>query len=175
MKVIYIAGPFRGSNAWAVECNIRRAEKVAFEVAEMGLVPLCPHTMTRFFNGTLTDAYWLAATMELLRRCDAILLLPCWQSSSGSVAERAEARRLGLPVLHFRSWATDHGIEEWQSAGCPHEWQEDPQEADDERPNESDDDDEEPEPVRRVRAKMDALRQAGERARARMESENPLR
>lgn len=30
MKKIYIAGPYRGSNAWDVEQNIRMAEELGF-------------------------------------------------------------------------------------------------------------------------------------------------
>lgn len=29
MKLLYIAGPFRGANSWEMEQNIRRAEEVA--------------------------------------------------------------------------------------------------------------------------------------------------
>lgn len=99
MKVVYVAGPFRGSDSWQVENNIRSAENAAFLVACLGAMPMCPHTMTRYFDGTLTDSFWLDGTMELLRRCDAIYMTGDWENSSGSVAEKAEAERLGLPVL----------------------------------------------------------------------------
>lgn len=99
MKVIYVAGPFRGSNAWIVEQNIRRAEALAFVVAELGHAALCPHANTRFFNGTLTDQYWLDATLEMLRRCDAVLLTDDYQRSTGAMGEVAEAFRLGIPVF----------------------------------------------------------------------------
>lgn len=98
--VIYIAGPFRGANAWEVEQNIRRAEAVAFQVAQAGAMPLCPHTNTRFFDGTLTAEFWLEGTMELLRRCDAAIFTPLWMKSSGARAEHDEAGRLGLPRFY---------------------------------------------------------------------------
>lgn len=99
MPVIYIAGPFRGANAWEVEQNIRRAENLAFQVAQLGAMFLCPHTMTRHMDGTETDEFWLAGTLELLRRCDAVLFTPCWSKSSGARGEHAEAQRLGLPCF----------------------------------------------------------------------------
>ena len=98
MRVIYIAGPYRAATPYLVEQNIRSAEAMMLAVAELGLTALCPHTMTRFLDGTGTDEYWLAATLELLRRCDAVLLCYGWERSAGTLGELAEARAMGLPV-----------------------------------------------------------------------------
>lgn len=99
-KLTYIAGPFRGASAWEVEQNIRHAENVGFHVALGGGIPIIPHTMYRFWDGTQTDRFWLSATLTLLQRCDEILLLVGWEKSKGSVAEYKEAVRLGLTVIH---------------------------------------------------------------------------
>ncbi len=97
--VVYVAGPFRGPNAWEVEKNIRAAECLAYEVSGLGAMPLCPHTNTRHFNGTRYDEFWLEGTLELLRRCDAAIFTVDWQRSSGARAERAEAEALGIPCF----------------------------------------------------------------------------
>ncbi len=99
MKVVYIAGRFRGANAWEVECNIRKAEALAFQVAELGAMPLCPHTNTRFFDGTLTGQFWLDGTLELMRRCDAVVFTDDWKLSSGARAELDDAHARGMPVF----------------------------------------------------------------------------
>jgi hypothetical protein len=99
MKLVYVAGPFRGPTAWDIEQNIRRAEEVGMDVAKAGAMPVIPHANTRFFHGTLTDAFWLEGTLEMLRRCDAVVMVPGWGESRGSIAEKAEAERLGLPVF----------------------------------------------------------------------------
>lgn len=111
--IIYVAGPYRAATAWGVEQNVRRAEEWALRVAFAGAMPLCPHTNTRFFHGVGPDEFWLAGTMELLRRSDAILLIPEWSRSSGACAERAEAERRGIPIFEavasegapYASWA----------------------------------------------------------------------
>jgi len=103
MKVVYIAGPFRAATAWQVERNIRAAEEQILYVAEMGASALCPHTNTRFLDGTMTGEYWLAATLELMRRCDAVLLVGDWEKSAGTRGEVAEADALGMPVFASRS------------------------------------------------------------------------
>ena len=97
MKVVYIAGPFRGKTAWDVERNVRRAESWSMRVAEAGAVPLCPHTMFRYFNGTLTDEFWLRATLYLLRKCDGAVFIPFWEESVGARGEWMEAGQLLLP------------------------------------------------------------------------------
>lgn len=99
MKVIYIAGKYRGPNAWAVEQNIRAAEEVAARVLQMGMMPLCTHAMTRHMGGLADDEHLLTGTLELMHRCDAVLLVSNWRDSEGARAEVAEAERLGLPVF----------------------------------------------------------------------------
>ncbi len=112
MRVVYIAGPFRGPNAWAIHRNVSRAEELAYEVARAGAMPLCPHTNSAHFHGTLSDRFWLEGTMELLRRADAVILVEGWRESSGTCTEVAEAHSLEIPVfvdgpsgMHaFRTW-----------------------------------------------------------------------
>lgn len=99
MNAIYIAGPFRGPNAWEIEENIRRAERLALEVWRLGCACICPHTNTRFFQGAAPDEVWLAGDLELLARCDAILLTADWERSSGARAEVDFARKRGMPVF----------------------------------------------------------------------------
>lgn len=106
VKVIYVAGPFRGKNAWEVEKNIRRAEEWSFKLAEKGWMFMCPHTNTRFFDGTQTDKFWLEGTLELMRRCDAVFVCEGYESSSGTLGEIQEAERLGLPVFYHNL----HGV-----------------------------------------------------------------
>lgn len=99
MRLIYIAGPYRAINAWQVECHVRTAEEAGLAVAELGLVPVIPHTMYRFFDGALTDQYWLDATIELLRKCDAALFVGAYRASAGSMGELAECEMQKIPAF----------------------------------------------------------------------------
>jgi hypothetical protein len=99
VKVIYVAGPFRGPDSWAIENNIRRAEALALEAWRLGAAVICPHTNTRFFQGAAPDHLWLDGDLAILRKCDAILMTPDWERSSGARAELEDARAHGLPVL----------------------------------------------------------------------------
>ena len=81
--------------------HVRAAEAVAYRVAERGAYPQCPHTNTRgYFEGLPHPAeFWLNATLEMMRRCDGVVLVDGWIRSSGARAEHEEAVRLSLPVF----------------------------------------------------------------------------
>lgn len=108
MKVVYIAGPFRGPDHWVIAQNIREAETLALEVWRMGCAAICPHANTAHFQGAASDAVWLAGDLELLRRCDIVLTTPRWSHSQGATAEVQFALDRNIPVLHslpeLRSW-----------------------------------------------------------------------
>lgn len=107
MKVVYIAGPFRcpsaavpgQQDAWGIQCNVMRAMEAALAVWRLGHVALCPHANTFCMQGAAPDDVWLAGDLELLARCDAVLMVQGWERSAGAWAERAEAERRGLPVF----------------------------------------------------------------------------
>lgn len=148
VKVIYIAGPMRAADGWEVNLNVHRAEVVAREVARMGAVPLTPHSVGAHMIGTETDEYWLDATLELMRRCDAVLVLPealandagalYWildddfpfyspltYRSKGTYGEVVEAKRLNIPIIFpARPYKKNEPtvnllrLQEWLSGTC---------------------------------------------------------
>ncbi len=95
--VVYVAGRFTAATRWEQESFIRAAEAVALTLAEEHIVPLCPHSMYRHFEGTLIVETWYAYTAELLRRCDGILMLENWPNSTGAQREAVLAEQLNLP------------------------------------------------------------------------------
>jgi nucleoside 2-deoxyribosyltransferase len=101
MKLIYVAGKFRGKNHWEVRTNVLRAEEAALQLAINGAFPVVPHKNTENFDGLLTDKFWLDGTMELMRRCDGVWIFNQHHldTSTGTRAEMAEARRLDIPVF----------------------------------------------------------------------------
>lgn len=99
MSIIFICGPYRDSRGpWHIGRNIERARVAAADVWTAGHVAYCPHLNTAFFDGMLPDIVWLDGNLEILRRCDAVLLLDGWENSSGAIAEKCEAERLRIPV-----------------------------------------------------------------------------
>lgn len=118
MRVVFIAGPYRAVTAWGIESNIRKAELLALQLSRSGIVPVCVHSMYRYFQGEGSDDFWLSATQTLLLKCDAVLMIPGWERSSGSVAEKALAELNCIPVIELsESWmmmaAEDDRNDEW--------------------------------------------------------------
>jgi len=107
-KVIYVAGPFRAVNPdgspdmFRVHQNVIRAMALGLEVWLRGAVALVPHANTWCYTGAsgLADQVWLDGDLELVRRCDAVLLTPDWVKSHGAYQEQAVAHSLNLPVFY---------------------------------------------------------------------------
>ena len=99
MKLVYIAGPYRGESEWQVVQNIRRAEGLALAVWKLGAACICPHKNTALFGGAAEDSVWLEGDLEMMRRCDAVLCTDNWALSSGARDEVALAKQLGIPVF----------------------------------------------------------------------------
>jgi hypothetical protein len=120
VKLVYIAGKFRGANAWEIACNVHEAEAAALRVAELGGMPVVPHSLGQHMAGTLNEDFWLAGTMLLLSRCDGILLLPSWGLSHGARAESDYAEQHGIdrwgighlarPALEFVRWLGEESL-----------------------------------------------------------------
>jgi hypothetical protein len=89
--ITFICGPFRGYTPWETEKNIRVAEECAALAWEQGFIPICPHTNSRFFDKLLHDDTFLNGYLEILDRCNSVILLPGWQYSAGSKVELKHA------------------------------------------------------------------------------------
>jgi len=105
---VFIAGPFRGANDWERACNVHRAAEIALDVWRLGHVAYCPHLNTAQFHDTAPDDVWLRGHQEMLKVCDAVVLVGNWKSSAGTLSEIALANKLGIPVLEdifaFARW-----------------------------------------------------------------------
>lgn len=110
MKLVYVAGPFTAADRSGVQRNIAAAEAIGLEVARLGACPVVPHSNTSHPNYEAIQpyAFWIEATMELLRHCDALVTVPGWEASTGARGEVEEAARLRTPTFH-----TIEGLERW--------------------------------------------------------------
>jgi hypothetical protein len=101
MKVAYVAGKYRAPTVRGIVENIRAAEAVAIELWRMGFAVVCPHLNTACFDGAAPDEVWLKGDLEILSRCDLVVMVPGWEQSSGACGERDFAEEHDLPVYYW--------------------------------------------------------------------------
>ncbi len=99
MRIVFLSGKFRAPKPYGIELNCRAAEDVSLEISKIGAVALAPHLLSRHFQGSLPDQFWIDGAIELMKRCDAVFMIPGWENSSGSIAERQIALDRGMPVF----------------------------------------------------------------------------
>lgn len=108
MPVVYVAGPFRCSSvhvpgqqdSWGIQSNVMAAMALALEVWRSGAAAVCPHANTMFFQNAAPDHVWLDGDLAMLAKCDAVVMTPDWERSSGARAEHVFALERGIPVFY---------------------------------------------------------------------------
>ena len=100
MRVAYIAGPYRARTPYGISCNINKASDVAAKYWLKGFAVICPHKNSAMFDGLAPDNVWLDGYLEIMCRCDVVVMMSGWQLSTGAKAEHDEAISLGLEVIY---------------------------------------------------------------------------
>ena len=115
--VVYVAGPYRGKCPNDTENNIIAARAVAEQVWQAGFTALCPHMNSAHMDGLIDDDGFLEGGLELLKRCDVILLSGAWTLSEGCRREHVYAERHKIPMA-FSVGALDahEGAYTWAGA-----------------------------------------------------------
>jgi hypothetical protein len=108
LKLIYVAGPFTAPTPDAVRDNIRRAAALGHEVRKLGAGAIVPHLIgAPYIHGASAanheDSFgyqwWIAETLEQMKRCDAVIMVDGWETSNGSRGERDAARARRQPCF----------------------------------------------------------------------------
>lgn len=105
MKRIYIAGPYSADNVIKVLENMRNGMRLSTEVMLSGYAPFCPWLdyhfalMCREGERIAVEDYY-QYSLAWLEASDAILVLPVYKNSKGTLAEITRAQSLGIPVYY---------------------------------------------------------------------------
>ena len=99
-KVVYISGAITADPDFKLKFN-RAAEAVRAAGARLCLNPAeLPENWGDY------EAY-MEHCMLMVRRSEAIVMLPCWSNSPGARAERAYAESLRRPVLELSALSAE--------------------------------------------------------------------
>jgi len=105
VHLVYVAGPYRAATALAVAGNVHRA---AAEAADLlyahGYAVICPPSMSHGWerHTDYSNERTLEHCCEIVRRCDAVLVVGAWMTSSGTLQEIEAALAAGVPVYYSR-------------------------------------------------------------------------
>lgn len=114
VPLIYVAGPYSGKTHLDVKRNIRAAQEVGVGVLNLGGFPVIPHANTEYMDGAYPEKVFLDGDLVMLSRCDAMTLVPGWQTSSGTKAEIDFAIQHDIPVFDDDNIALADWIEEYK-------------------------------------------------------------
>jgi len=110
MKLIYVAGKYlddyENPTRAGTDANIAIAEEHSIKLIRKGWAVITPHKNTagyeRYEDGdAITWQTWLDIDFEIVRRCDAIYMLPNWEISKGAKMELELAKELGLEIWGY--------------------------------------------------------------------------
>lgn len=100
--VVYVAGKYTGENYDEIDSHIRLARDYAVKIWELGFTAICPHLNTAHFEvfaSKVAEQEILAGYLSVIKRCDALFLLPDWRDSKGATRELHYAREHDIPVF----------------------------------------------------------------------------
>ena len=100
IKLAFISGPYRAETPLGIVENIRRAEAVSKKYWTLGYAVICPHMNTALFDGLLPDDAWLMGDLEMLVRCDVIVMMQGWEQSVGATEELRMAKKWGKEIIY---------------------------------------------------------------------------
>ena len=102
MIKVYVAGPYNAGNICSCLDNMRRGMQASIDVLKAGYAPFCPWLDHHYglMDGAVTREMYQAQSMAWLEVSDAVLVLDGWETSSGTKAEIARAKEVGIPVFY---------------------------------------------------------------------------
>lgn len=103
MKRVYVAGAYSADNVLDVLRNIGRGEEFCANLFGMGFAPFCPwhdksYVMTHW-REEFTVQQFYDYSIAWLEVSDAMILVPGWEDSKGTLKEIEIAKELGIPVF----------------------------------------------------------------------------
>lgn len=103
--IVYLAGPIRPKGDQTLEGNVAIAKSVALELWKSGYTVICPHANSdlpvALAEKEVESSRWLTGDLEIVARCDAVVVLPNWEQSEGTKGEIAFAKERNIMIAYY--------------------------------------------------------------------------
>ena len=102
LVLVYIAAPYSAPTQAGIEENVKAAQKLGAEVMTAfpgKVLAVVPHSVGKGLEDKGDYKFWSAATLELMKRCDGVVLRHNWRNSPGALGEVDAALRLRMPIV----------------------------------------------------------------------------
>lgn len=100
LPMIYVSGPYRATTRNAIAKNVQAAYDLAAKLWDLGASVICPHKNTEDMEGIIDLTHLLNGDFEIVRRCNAVVMLAGWEKSLGAQLERDVAIDEGVKVFY---------------------------------------------------------------------------
>ena len=103
MKLVYVSGPYSPRAFQTIDDNIEIARRIAIQLWEAGHAVICPHLNTAHMeiDCSCTWEDYIKGDRLMIERCDAVVMVPGWEQSKGSVIEKVHAEAYNIPVYIY--------------------------------------------------------------------------
>jgi nucleoside 2-deoxyribosyltransferase len=99
-KLVYVSGPYTAPTDNEINENIQRAEDIAVMLMRNGFDVITPHKNTAGYQQyEFTHERYLEQDINILSRCDAIIMMNGWRYSKGACIEMEYAREKKIPII----------------------------------------------------------------------------
>lgn len=113
--LIYVAGPIRPLKGRTVQENCTIAKNIALELWKMGHAVICPHANTdlpiALADKECEEKVWLDGDLQMIARCDALVIVPDWEGSNGTKGEIEYAKARDIPIYYYPNVPQLHPVE----------------------------------------------------------------
>jgi nucleoside 2-deoxyribosyltransferase len=103
--IIYLAGAIRPKLDQTLEGNVAKGKAIALELWKKGYAVFSPHANSdlpiSLADKEVESSKWLNGDLEILSRCDVLVVIPGWEYSDGTKDEIRFANNHGIPVYFY--------------------------------------------------------------------------
>lgn len=104
-KRVYVAGAYSATDVISVLNNMREGMRLSTQVFLLGYAPFCPWLDHHFQFMLRPDEHlsvkdYYDYSIAWLEASDAMVLVPGWEKSTGTLNEIKRAEELGIPIYY---------------------------------------------------------------------------